>query len=104
MGDTLKDNEKKSKNKIVADLNNSPSEENWKKFAIASKKDGSKYYRIFFPTGKIKGKSDLTGAYAVIYDSKYRSLYSIPIIVKRNKEIEGATIYLTHLELNRKVK
>lgn len=96
--------EPKSKKTNIADiLNKNPDEKNWKEFQKVSKKDDAKYYRIFYPSG-LKDKSALLKSYATIYDSHYRSLYSVPIFMKKGKVMEGATIYLKDLELNRKVK
>ena len=45
----------------------------------------------------------LKGAYAVIYDGRMRSLYNIPVTKRVGKRIEGATVYLKGLEINRSI-
>jgi hypothetical protein len=91
----------KGKNDVIAGLKANPSEENWKKARVKILKEG-KYYYAFYPNG-IKGSMSLKGAYAVIYDGRMKSLYNIPVIKTVGKRIEGATIYLKGLEINRSI-
>ena len=61
-----------------------------------------RYYYTFYPNG-IQGSMSLKGAYAVIYDRRMKSLYKVPITKTAGKGVEGATIYLKGLEINRKI-
>jgi hypothetical protein len=85
----------------IAELEANPNEENWKRARAKILKEG-KYYYAFYPQG-IRGAMSLKGAYTVIYDSKFKSLYKIPIIKRLGKGIEGATWYLKGLEINRRI-
>jgi hypothetical protein len=91
----------KGRNDIIAELKANPSEENWKKASAKILKEG-KYYYAFYPNG-IQGSMSLKGAYAVIYDGRMRSLYNIPVTKRVGKRIEGATVYLKGLEINRSI-
>jgi hypothetical protein len=91
----------KAKTDLISQLEASPTEANWKKAVPKLLKEG-KYYYVFYPK-EVKASMNLTEAYAVIYDKKYKSLYKIPIIKKVGKEIEGATWYLKGLEINRSI-
>ena len=86
---------------VIAQLKEDPSEENWRKARAKILKEG-KYYYAFYPDG-IKGSTSLKGAYAVIYDRNMKSLYNVPVIKKVGKKIEGATICLKGLQINRSI-
>lgn len=92
------------KNKIgeaVKVLNENPNNENWAKFSAELKNSKAKHYKIFYPDA-LKGKDNLTKAYAVLYDSQFKVLFKIPVISINNKSVNGATIYLKELTLNRR--
>ena len=94
--------DKKNKiDEIVRVLNENPNITNWTKFSAELKNSKAKHYKIFYPEG-LEGKNNLTKAYAVLYDSQFKVLFKIPIISINNKEINGATIYLKELTLNRR--
>ena len=86
---------------IITALEANPSEENWKKARAKILKEG-KYYYTFYPNG-IQGAMSLKGAYAVIYDRRMKSLYRVPITKRAGHGVEGATIYLKGLEINRSI-
>ncbi len=88
-------------NKFIEEFNRNPTEENWKKFEGVMKKDKARYYYVAFPAG-VKGKGSLKDAYAVIYNGQRKQLYKIPVMKKTKKGIEGATIHLMGLEVNRR--
>ncbi len=90
-----------AENRFIEEFNRNPSEDNWKKFMGIMKKDKAKYYYIAFPAG-VKGKGSLRDAYAVIYNGQRKQLYKIPVMKTVGKKIEGATIYLKGLEVNRR--
>jgi hypothetical protein len=99
---TIKPVKKIAKNiGIITELNNNPTEANWGKAAAKIAKEG-KYYFIFYPTG-LKEKMSLLDANAVIYGKNFKQLYKVPILKKTSNGIEGATIYLKGLEINRKM-
>jgi hypothetical protein len=89
-------------NNLIDRLNGDPSERNWELFRKQIKKDRAKYYSVIYPT-EVKDRMNLKKAYAVIYDNKYRQLYRVPIIKSTKRGIEGATINLEGLEVNRRV-
>ena len=91
----------KGKSDMIAELEANPSEENWKRAGWKILKEG-RYYYTFYPDG-VQGSMSLKGAYAVIYDKGYKSLYKIPLFKKAGKGIEGATWYLKGLEINRSI-
>ncbi len=91
----------KGKTDLIAQLAANPSEENWKKARAKTLKEG-KYYYAFYPKG-IQGAMSLKGAYVVIYDKKYKSIYNVPIFKRVGKGIEGATWYLKGLGINRRI-
>lgn len=91
----------KGKSDLIAQLVANPSEQNWKAAQKKILKEG-KYYYTFYPKS-VQASMSLKGAYVVIYDKKYKSLYKIPIFKKVGKEIEGATWYLKGLEINRSI-
>lgn len=89
-----------NKNDIeIEELNNNPSSENWKKMQNIIKKQKIKYYKIFYPD-ELKGKNNLTKSYAILYDSYFKVMFKVPIIIINKKRIEGATIFLKDLSLN----
>ena len=94
-------NPKTGGNSIIAELQENPTEENWKRARAKILKEG-RYYYAFYPNG-IQGSMSLKGAYAVIYDARMKSLYSVPVIKRVGKGVEGATIYLKGLHINRKI-
>lgn len=61
-----------------------------------SGKSNAKYYKAFFPK-KLKRKNDLLAAYVTIYDAKYLPMFRIPIMMKKNGKVEGASIYFKNL-------
>jgi len=73
------------------------SEDSWVKFSKALEKSDAKYYKIFYET--LKNSEDLTKSFARLYDSKMRPIAKIPIIRRKGKSIEGATIYLKNLKI-----
>lgn len=87
---------------FMEEFNRNPDEKNWALFGKKLGKDKAKYYQVIYPT-EVRDRMNLKKAYAVIYDSRYRQLYKIPIIKNTKKGIEGATVYLKDLEVNRKV-
>jgi hypothetical protein len=86
---------------VVDALWKSPSDKEWTTFEKGLEKSAAKYYKVFFPDG-LKGKGALTSSYAMVYDSKYRPLCKVPVVTKNGKKLEGATIYLKNLELDRR--
>lgn len=92
----------KKEDSFIEEFGSNPDEKNWKLFLNKAKKDKARYYHVIYPQG-VKNKLSLSGAYAVIYNSSYKQLYKIPIIKKTKNGIEGATIYLKELEVNRRV-
>jgi hypothetical protein len=86
---------------FIAEFNKTPDEKHWAEFAKRMKKDHAKYYYAFYPGG-VKGNLSLRDAYAVIYNDQYKQLYKVPVIKTTKKGIEGATIYLKNLDVNRK--
>ena len=95
-------NTSSKKDSFMDEFNRNPSEKNWDLFAKRLKRDRAKYYYVVYPKG-IKDRLSLKDAYLIIYDSKYRQLYRIPIIKSGKNGIEGATIYLKDLEVNRRM-
>ncbi len=95
------ENKKNKINEIVKKLNENPNNANWAKFSAELKNSKAKHYKIFYPD-TLDGKNNLTKAYAILYDSQFKVLFKIPIISINNKEINGATIYLKELTLNRR--
>lgn len=93
---------KDAKNDLIKELNSNPTEKNWELFLKKAKKDRAKYYSVIYPKG-IKDRLSLRESYAVIYDNRYKQMYKVPIIKNTKKGIEGATMYLKGLEVNRKV-
>jgi hypothetical protein len=91
----------KKEDSFIAEFNKNPDEKHWESFKTKMKKDKAKYYYVVYP-GSLKGKLSLRDAYAVIYDAKFKQLYKIPIIKTTKEGIEGATIYMMGLEVNRK--
>jgi len=91
----------KGKSDLIAQLQENPTEENWKKARPRILKEG-KYYFTFYPKG-IQGSLSLKGAYVVIYDRKMKSLYNVPIVRRAGKGVEGATWFLKGLSINRSV-
>lgn len=87
---------------FMEEFNRNPDEKSWAIFGKKLSKDKAKYYQVIYPT-EVRDKMNLKKAYAVVYDGKYRQLYRIPIIKNTKKGIEGATIHLKGLEVNRKV-
>ncbi|HUC38906.1 MAG TPA: hypothetical protein VL944_02130 [Candidatus Acidoferrum sp.] len=83
-------------NKMATELSEHPDKKHWESFAAYLKKSKAKYYKVFFPK-KLKKLKDLKSAYAVIYDSRYVPMFSIPIIMKTAGKVQGATIYLKGL-------
>lgn len=92
---------KNAGDRTIAELEANPTEQNWERAREKILKEG-KYYFIFYPK-ELKGKASLLDAHAVIYGKDRRSLYKIPVIKKTAKGIEGATIYLKGLEINRRI-
>lgn len=90
------------KDSFMEEFEKNPDEKHWGLFIKKMKKDKAKYYQVVFPA-EVKDRMNLKKAYAVIYDSRYKQLYKAPIIKSTKKGIEGATIYLKDLEVNRKV-
>ncbi len=86
---------------IIAALNADPSEENWKRARAKILKEG-RYYYAFYPNG-IQGSMSLKGAFAVIYDGRMKSIYKVPITRRIGRGVEGATIYLKGLKINRSI-
>jgi hypothetical protein len=91
----------KGKTDIIAQLVANPSEENWKKARTKILKEG-RYYYTFYPKA-VQGSMSLKGAYVVIYDKGFKSLYKVPISKRVGNKIEGATWYLKGLEINRSI-
>jgi hypothetical protein len=91
----------KGKSDLIKQLQESPTEENWKRARPRILKEG-KYYFTFYPKG-IRGSLSLKGAYVVIYDKRMKSLYNVPIVRRAGKGVEGATWYLKGLSINRSV-
>ena len=87
--------------RFIREFNNNPDEKHWELFKKRLKKDKAKYYYVIYPK-ELKGRQNLKYAYAVIYNAKYRQLYKVPVIKTGGKGIDGATIYLKDLEVNRK--
>lgn len=84
--------------KIAERLFEEESEDNWKAFAKALPKSGLKYYKVVFQKGaKLKRAEDLTTSYAELYDARERLVTKIPIFMKKDGEIEGATYYMKGL-------
>ncbi len=83
-------------NRVVKDLEAHPDKKHWESFGAYLKKSKAKYYKVFYPK-KLKKLADLKSAYVVIYDSKYIPMFRIPITMKNNSKLEGATIYLKGL-------
>jgi hypothetical protein len=92
---------KSQNSEFIDEFNRNPDERNWGLFMKRMKKDNARYYYVVYP-GSLKGKMSLKDAYAVVYDGKYRQLYRVPIIKSGKNGIEGATIYLKDLDVNRK--
>jgi hypothetical protein len=86
---------------IIAELGKDPTERNWERARAKILEEG-RYYFIFYPK-ELKGKMSLLDAHAVIYGRDHKSLYKIPVIKRTARGIEGATIYLKGLEINRKL-
>lgn len=86
---------------IVEGLWKNPRAEQWDRFAQLLSESGARYYRIFFPAG-LENSSALRDSYAMVYDGGYRPMFKIPIMKRSGKTVEGATIYLKALDLNRK--
>lgn len=86
---------------VISALNSDPSEENWKSAIPKMLKEG-KYYYVFYPDG-VNEERSLLEAHAVIYGSDKKILYKVPIVKKSGKKIEGATIALKGLQINRSV-
>jgi hypothetical protein len=86
---------------FIADFNKNPDEKNWGLFMKRMKKDGAKYYFVVYP-GSLDNSLNLRNAYAVIYNGAYKQLYKVPIIKNGKRGIEGATIYLKDLDVNRR--
>lgn len=86
---------------FIAEFNRNPDEKHWEAFRKRIVKDKAKYYYVVYP-GSVKNSMNLREAYAVIFDGKYRQLYKVPIVKRAKKGIEGATLYLKDLEVNRK--
>lgn len=82
--------------KIVEELNRNPEKKNWEAFRNYLVKSNAKYYKAFFPK-KLKRKNDLLAAYVTIYDVKYLPMFRIPIMMKKNGKVEGASIYFKNL-------
>ena len=93
---------KSSTNKFITELVKNPDQKHWQEFAKYAKKDKAKYYAVVFPGG-LGGKADLSKAYAIIYNASKKALYKVPIIIRKGKKIEGATIMFERLELNRSI-
>ncbi len=83
----------------IEELNKNPCIENWNKLQNIIKKKKIKYYKIFYPN-ELKGKNNLTKSYAVLYDSYFKVMFRVPIIIINKKKIEGAIIFLKDLSLN----
>jgi hypothetical protein len=83
-------------------LNSDPNENNWKAFSNVRKKNDVKYYKIVY-SGKLHGISGLKTSYAELYNSRYKLIGKVPIMIKNGKEISGATIYLKGLSILNKV-
>jgi hypothetical protein len=81
---------------IVEELNANPDRNNWEKFRKYLLRSKAKYYKVFYPK-KLKSKKELLYAYAVIYDSKYRQMFKIPVYMKEKGSVHGATIYFKEL-------
>ncbi|MGC8478995.1 MAG: hypothetical protein ACP5NE_03680 [Candidatus Micrarchaeia archaeon] len=88
--------EKNMIDKIAAKLNADPSKANWERFWKLLPKSKAKYYKVFYPK-KLESKKELAYAYAIIYDANYKQMFRIPIFIKEDNDIEGATIYLKGL-------
>ncbi len=82
---------------VVADLSKSQSRQNWEKFRKGLKASGAKYYSVTFDKGKVNRKEDLRKAFAVLYDSKSKPIYNVPIVISEKGKMRGATIYLKGL-------
>ncbi|MEM3227678.1 MAG: hypothetical protein QXK65_01885 [Candidatus Micrarchaeaceae archaeon] len=78
------------------DLYTNPNTVHWEVFRKLLLRSRAKYYKVFYPK-KLKSKKELLDAYAVIYDSKYRQMFRIPIYVREKNDIRGATIYFKEL-------
>ncbi len=87
---------KKGIDSAVANLNANPTKENWEAFRKLLLKSGAKYYKVFYPK-KLESKKELEYAYAVIYNSRYRQMFRVPVFMRSGKSIEGATIYFKEL-------
>ncbi|MGC8495678.1 MAG: hypothetical protein ACP5MX_00505 [Candidatus Micrarchaeia archaeon] len=72
-----------------------PSVENWEKFALVLRNSKAKYYKVFYES--LRNSEDLTKSFARIYDSKMKPVAKVPIIIKKGKKVEGATIFLKGL-------
>ncbi len=92
----------KKKDTLIEEFNRNPDEKHWNAFKSKMRKDKAKYYYVIYPKD-VKTSMNLRTAYAVIFNGRYRQLYKIPIIKNAKKGIEGATIYLKGLEVNRRV-
>ena len=82
--------------KMAEKLWNEPNEDNWDKMNRMLEKSGAKYYKIFYQT--LNRKEDLTRSFARIYDSRMRPIAKLPIIKKKGRHVEGATIYMKNLK------
>lgn len=83
-------------NRTAADLEANPDKKHWGLLSAYLKKSKAKYYKVFYPK-KLKKLDDLKSAYAVIYDSKYIPMFRIPVTMKVDGKLQGATIYLKGL-------
>ncbi|MCL4373624.1 MAG: hypothetical protein M1360_01235 [Candidatus Marsarchaeota archaeon] len=87
---------KKSLDAIASALWSNPSDDNWKLLYNALKGSNARYYKIFYES--LKNREDLTKSFARLYDSRLRPIARIPIIRRKGKGVEGATIYLKDLK------
>ena len=86
---------------FITEFNKNPDEKNWELFKKKMVKYKAAYYYVIYPSS-LKGRLSLRDAYAVIYNKQYKQLYRVPIIKTAKKGIEGATIYLKNLDVNRR--
>ncbi len=83
--------------KAIEALWKEQNEGNWKAFAKALPRSGLKYYRVAYQKGKLTKAQDLMKSYAELYDAKRKLATKIPIFMRRNGKIEGATYYMKGL-------
>ena len=86
----------KKEDRVVRELRDHPDKERWEAFRRYLLKSKAKYYKVFYPK-KLKSKSDLLAAYVIIYDPKYIPMFRIPVMMKTNRGIQGATNYFKEL-------